>query len=73
MWNVKTDVIPVFIGANGSISKSFRKHLTNLQGNQETTENSYNEHCPHTRTSESTSVKAQNIQHNCNYRIAATL
>jgi len=25
MWNVKTKVIPVIIGATGSISKSFRK------------------------------------------------
>jgi hypothetical protein len=25
MWNVKTKVIPVLIGATGTISKSFRK------------------------------------------------
>ena len=25
MWNVKTKVIPVIIGATGTISKSFRK------------------------------------------------
>jgi hypothetical protein len=25
MWNVKTGVIPVIIGATGTISKSFRK------------------------------------------------
>jgi hypothetical protein len=25
MWNVKTKVIPVIIGANGTISQSFRK------------------------------------------------
>jgi hypothetical protein len=28
MWNVKTNVIPVIIGATGTISKSFRKYLT---------------------------------------------
>jgi len=27
MWNIKTKVIPVMIGANGTISKSFRKYL----------------------------------------------
>jgi hypothetical protein len=26
MWNVKTMVIPVIIGATGTISKSFRNH-----------------------------------------------
>jgi len=28
MWNVKTKVIPVIIGATGTISKSFRKYVT---------------------------------------------
>jgi hypothetical protein len=28
MWNVKTKVIPVIIGATGAISKSFRKYVT---------------------------------------------
>jgi hypothetical protein len=32
MWNVKTDVIPVMIGATGTISKSFRKYLSNIPG-----------------------------------------
>ena len=27
MWNVKTSVIPVIIGATGTISKSFRKYV----------------------------------------------
>jgi RNase P/RNase MRP subunit POP5 len=27
MWNVKTRVIPVIIGATGTISKSFRKYV----------------------------------------------
>jgi len=38
MWNVKTKVIPVIIGAIGTISKSFRKHVSNIPGNQEVKE-----------------------------------
>ena len=38
MWNVKTKVIPVIIGATGSISKSFRKYVRNIPGNQEVKE-----------------------------------
>jgi len=30
MWNVKTRVIPVIIGANGTISKSFRKYVSDI-------------------------------------------
>ena len=30
MWNVKTNVIPVIRGATGTISKSFRKCLSNV-------------------------------------------
>jgi hypothetical protein len=33
MWNVKTKVIPVIRGATGTISKSFRKYVSNLPGN----------------------------------------
>jgi len=33
MWNVKTKVIPVIIGASGTISKSFRKYVSNIPGN----------------------------------------
>ena len=32
MWNVKTSVIPVIIGATGTVSKSFRKYLSNVPG-----------------------------------------
>jgi len=32
MWNVKTEVIPVIIGATGTISNSFRKYVSNIQG-----------------------------------------
>jgi hypothetical protein len=35
MWNVKTKVIPVIIGAIGTISKSFRKYVSNIPGNHE--------------------------------------
>jgi hypothetical protein len=36
MWNVKTNVIPVIIGATtGAISKSFRKYVSNIPGNHE--------------------------------------
>jgi aspartate-semialdehyde dehydrogenase len=32
MWNVKTHVIPVIVGATGTISKSFIKYLSNVPG-----------------------------------------
>jgi len=32
MWNVKTKVIPIIIGATGTISKSFRKYVSNIPG-----------------------------------------
>ena len=35
MWNVRTKVIPVIIGATGTISKSFRKYMSNITGKQE--------------------------------------
>jgi len=38
MWNVKTNVIPVIIGATGTISKSFRKYVSNIPGNYEVKE-----------------------------------
>ena len=31
-WNVKTKVIPVTVGATGTISKSFTKYLRNMHG-----------------------------------------
>ena len=33
MWNVKTKVISVIIGATGTISDSFRKYVGNIPGN----------------------------------------
>ena len=38
MWNVKTKVIPVIIGATGTISESFRKYVSNIPGNREVKE-----------------------------------
>ena len=32
MWSVKTKVIPVIIWATGTISKSFRKYVSNVPG-----------------------------------------
>jgi hypothetical protein len=32
MWNVKTKVIPVTIGATGTISKSYRKYPSSMPG-----------------------------------------
>jgi hypothetical protein len=38
MWNVKTRVIPVIIGATGTISKAFRKYVSTILGNREVKE-----------------------------------
>ena len=38
MWKVKTTVIPVIIGATGTISKSFRKYISNIPGDHEVKE-----------------------------------
>ena len=38
MWKVKTRAIPVIIGATGTISKSFRKYISNIPGNHEVKE-----------------------------------
>jgi hypothetical protein len=38
MWDVKTEVIPVIIGATGTIPKSFRKYVSNIPGNHEVKE-----------------------------------
>ena len=60
MWNVKAKVIPVIIRATGTISKSFRKYVSNIPGNHEVKELQKNSHIGHcTNTSESTNVKMQ--------------
>jgi len=38
MWNVKTKVIPVIIGATGTVSESFRKYMSNVPVKREVKE-----------------------------------
>jgi len=38
MWNVKTKVIPVTIGATGTISNSFGKYVSKIPGKHEVKE-----------------------------------
>jgi len=38
MWNVKTKVIPAIIGATGTVSKSFRKYVSNIPGKHDVKE-----------------------------------
>jgi hypothetical protein len=38
VWNVKRRVIPVIIGATGTILKSFRKYMSIIPGNHEVRE-----------------------------------
>ena len=38
MWNVKTKVIPVIIGATGTVSESLRKYVSNIPGKHEVKE-----------------------------------
>ena len=38
IWKVKAGVIPVIIGMTGTISKSFRKYISNIPGNHEVKE-----------------------------------
>ena len=38
MWNVKAKVLPVIIGATGTISKSLRQYLSNISGKHEVQE-----------------------------------
>jgi hypothetical protein len=38
MWSIKTTVIPIIIGATGTISKSFRKYVSTIPGNHDVRE-----------------------------------
>jgi len=38
MWNVKPKMIPVIIGATGTVSKPFRKYVSNIPGKHEVKE-----------------------------------
>jgi hypothetical protein len=59
MWNVKTRVIPVIIGATGPISKSFRKYVSNIPGNHEVRELQKTAILGAAHSSESANVKVQ--------------
>ena len=61
-WTVKTKVIPVTVGATGTISKSFRKFLSNIPGKHKIKELQQTAILGSTRISRRTNVKVQNIQ-----------
>jgi hypothetical protein len=61
MWNVKTKVTPVIIGATGTISQSLAKYLSDIPAKHNSRNCSKQLHCAH--ASDSTHVKVQNIQH----------
>jgi hypothetical protein len=67
MWNVKTEVIPVIIGATGTISKSLRKYLSNVPGKHEIKESANVKYKTFNMGNKVTCII------NCNHRIAATL
>jgi ABC-type uncharacterized transport system ATPase subunit len=49
LQNVKTNVIPVIIGATGTILKSFRKHLSYIPVEHDMKEiQNTNSHCTYT-------------------------
>ena len=83
MWNVKTKVIPVITGATGTISKSFRKYVSNIPGKheveelQEITAIQGTLHILHkVQLQRSKTFLTGNVitcAMNCKYRIAATL
>ena len=83
MWNVEATVIPVIIGATGTISKSLRLYLSNIPGKHENKELKKNCHIGHcTHTAGSANVKVHNIFYGrnnitcsikCKYKTAATL
>jgi hypothetical protein len=35
LWNVKTEVIQLILGATGNVSESFTKYLSNIAGKQD--------------------------------------
>jgi hypothetical protein len=59
MWNVKTNAIPVIIGATGTISESFRKFLSNVPGNHKVKELQKTTILGTAHTPESTTVNVQ--------------
>ena len=84
MWNVKIKVVPVITGAAGTISKSFRKYLSNVAGKHEIKELKKKTAVLGTAhiLRGSADVKVRNLFHgrnnitcntSCKYRTAATL
>jgi hypothetical protein len=83
MWNVKAKVMPVILGATGTVAKSLRQYLSNILGKYEIKELQTNSHIVHcTQTAGSADVKVRNIFYgrnnitcstDCIYRTAATL
>jgi hypothetical protein len=61
--NVKSEVIPIIIGLNGTISKSLRQYLGNVPGKQIIKEVQNTAILGTAHTAESADVKVQNIQH----------
>jgi hypothetical protein len=62
MWSVKTEVIPVIIGATGTISKSFRKYQSHILGKHKTNEihkKSNIGHCTQMLTLKTTNVSIE--------------
>jgi hypothetical protein len=57
MWNVKTRVIPVIIGATGTVSKSFRKYVSTVPANHKVKEVQKTAILGCTHTSESADVE----------------
>jgi hypothetical protein len=74
MWNVKTNLIPVTIGATGTMSKSFRKCLSNILGKHKNQGNTGNSHIGHgAHTLESINVKVQYNRFNIGASIICTM
>jgi hypothetical protein len=63
MWNVKTKVIPVTIGATGTISKSFRKYLSNIPREHDVKELQKEPYWALHTYCRSTNVKVRNTEH----------
>jgi hypothetical protein len=66
MWNVKAKVIPVIIGATGTISKSPRQYLSNTPGKHELRYYKKQPYCALHTYAGSGNVKVQNVFHGQN-------
>jgi len=65
MWNAQTKLVPITIGATGTVSKSLIHYLGNIPGKYEIKElqkNSHTGHLTHT-VLESADVEVQNVCH----------